>query len=140
MNQGAGYTVTVNSTREFFLKWLELIKPLHNLSDKEMGVAASFLQIRYEKQDKVVDDEVMGIFLKSREAISRILEENELKQNNFYVIQNKLRAIGFIDKFYVIANPYIPNIVNIEEPFYLQFKIHVTKESIQQSSEETQDN
>ena len=99
----------------FFAKFLSFLKPFHELSEKQIQLAAAFLAVRYELSKKITDDELLDAHVLSTEVKRVIKNKLGLTHANFQVTLGGLRKHGFIEgnRF----NPmYIPNLSDEPQP------------------------
>ena len=114
------------SLDNFFRYWLEFLKPFHNLTNKEMEVAAKILQYRYNLSKVVSDEEVLGTLLLSRENRKKIREDLNITAAHLQVILSTLKSVGFIKENSV--NPrFIPRLNN-EKQFNLLMSFDLSSE------------
>lgn len=94
---------------KFFKQWLVFLLPYHNLTDREMDVAAAFLQKRFELAKVISDNNILNSVLMNEDTKRAIRESCEIKLPHFQVIMSKLRkAKVVIDNR---LNPkFIPNV------------------------------
>jgi hypothetical protein len=57
---------------DFFRVWVEFLKPIHNLTNKEMDVLAAFLKKRYELGKVITDNDVLDNVLMSESTKRQI--------------------------------------------------------------------
>lgn len=64
MNNSKGFgnaniikVIPVPSAEDFFSKWLEVIKPIHHLTDREMNLLAEFLRRRHMIETSIPESE-----------------------------------------------------------------------------------
>lgn len=94
---------------KFFKCWLEFLKPLHKLTDREIDVLASFLKYRYKLSKVVSDQDVLNKLVMGEDTKRKIREECNLTHTYFQVIMTKLKKSKIIDNG--IINPrLIPKI------------------------------
>lgn len=92
----------------FFRYWLEFLSPFHNLTEREMEVAASFIKQRYLLSKVISDNDILEKVLMSEDTKSKIREECDISVAHFQVIMGKLRKNRIILENRI--NPkYIPN-------------------------------
>lgn len=93
----------------FFRFWFEFLKPFHNLTDREMQVAASLLKRRYELSKVIKDDNILDKVVMSEDTKKRVREECNISLPHFQVIMGKLRKnkVIFEGK---INSRFIPNL------------------------------
>lgn len=99
------------SLNEFFRYWLEFLKPFHNLTNKEMEVAAKLLQYRHKLSQKVTDERILGDLLLSRETRKSIRDEIGITTAHLQVILSTLKNVGFL-KDGMINQRFIPRLNN----------------------------
>lgn len=94
---------------KFFKQWLIFLLPYHNLTDREMDVAAAFLLKRYELTKVISDINILNSVLMSEETKRSIRDSCGIKHPHFQVIMGKLRKSSIIVDGTI--NPrFIPNI------------------------------
>lgn len=99
------------SVNDFYKYWMIFLKPFHNLTNKEMDVAAKILQYRQRLSKVIKDDTVLNDVLLSRENRKKIREELDITPAHLQVILSTLKGVGFLNDGKV--NPrFIPRINN----------------------------
>ena len=94
---------------KFFKQWLVFLLPYHNLTDREMDVAAAFLQKRFELAKVISDVNILNSVLMNEDTKRDIRESCEIKLPHFQVIMSKLRKSKVIVDNRL--NPkFIPNV------------------------------
>lgn len=93
----------------FFRLWVEFLKPLHHLTDREMDVITAFLKKRYELSKSITDNTILDKYLVSEEIKREIREDCNITLAHFQVVMGKLKKSGvFVDGN---INPkFIPNL------------------------------
>ena len=81
---------------KFFKHWLMFLLPYHNLTDREMDVAAGFLLKRHELTKVISDINILESVLMSEETKRDIRENCDIKLPHFQVIMSKLRKAKVI--------------------------------------------
>lgn len=81
---------------DFFRVWVEFLRPIHNLTNTEMGVLAALLKKRYELSKKYSDPEDVDEKLMGKTAKKEIMQECNLTPKYFRVILTKFRKNGVI--------------------------------------------
>lgn len=94
---------------DFFRVWVEFLKPIHNLTNKEMDVLAAFLKKRYELGKVITDTEVLDNVLMGEGTKKQIREECKITPKHFQVIMCKFRKKGVIKNNRIFLN-LIPTI------------------------------
>lgn len=103
---------------KFFRYWLEFLKPFHQLTDREIDVATSFIKHRYELSKVIKDNDILDRVTMSEDTKRRVREECNITLPHFQVIMGKLRKSKIIVDGKI--NPrFIPNIREGEEFFEL---------------------
>lgn len=109
----------------FFRYWVEFLKPLHNLTEREIDVVVAFLKKRYMLSKDISNPQILDKFLTSEETKREIREECNITLAHFQVVMGKLKKTGiFVDGK---LNPrFIPNVKEEKGNFQLlllfQFK------------------
>ena len=94
---------------KFFKQWLVFLLPYHNLTDREMDVAAAFLLKRFELAKVISDVNILNSVLMNEDTKREIRETCEIKHPHFQVIMSKLRKSKVIIDNRL--NPkFIPNV------------------------------
>ena len=115
--------VSASLDKRFFEFWLLFLRPLHNLTDKEITVAAAFLRERYELSQSITNSEVLDRVLFSSETKSKIRQVCGISSTHLQVILTKLKKNKVIvdNKFNPKLIPKIdnPNVYNLLLSFNL---------------------
>lgn len=110
--------IPVNKDQDFFRCWLEILKPFHHLTNRDMDVATSLIRKRYELSKVINDVQILDKILFSTDIQKEIRSECKLSVPQYYTILNKLRNSGVvIDN--KINTKFIPNIKEGEDKFKL---------------------
>lgn len=96
---------------DFFRVWVEFLKPIHNLTSKEMDVFAAFLKKRYELSKVITDSEVLDSVLMSETSKREIRETCKITLKHFQVIMCKFRKKGVVKNNRIHLN-LIPTITD----------------------------
>ena len=91
---------------KFFKYWFVFLKPLHNLTDREMDVAASFAKHRYELSKVITDDNLLDTVLMSEDTKRKVREDCNITLAHFQVIMGKLKKSKVI-----IGNKINPKLI-----------------------------
>lgn len=109
----------------FFRYWVEFLKPLHNLTEREIDVVVAFLHKRYELSKEISNEQILDKYLTSEDTKSEIRATCNITLAHFQVIMGKLKK----SKIFVDGklNPkFIPNVReekgNFQLLLYFQFK------------------
>ena len=94
---------------DFFQLWVEFLKPVHKLTNREMDVLAVFLKRRYELGKVITDADVLDRVLMSEETKLGIRKECDVSPKHFQVIMARFRKNGVV-KDNKIFLPLIPTI------------------------------
>lgn len=94
---------------DFFKVWVAFLKPVHDLTKKEMDVLAVCLKKRYEISKKVPDADMVDSILLSNETRKSICEDCHIKPKHLNVVLSKFRKNKVIrnEKFYLNLIPTI---------------------------------
>lgn len=84
-------TVPASLKGKFFRYWVEFLKPLHKLTDREMDVVASFLRHRHELSSAINDPVILDKVTFSEDTRKKVREECGLSQIHLQVIMTKLK-------------------------------------------------
>ena len=94
---------------DFFRVWVEFLKPIHNLTNKEMDVLAAFLKKRYELGKVITDPDVLDTVLMGENTKKQIREDCKITSKHFQVIMCKFRKKGVVMNNRIFLN-LIPTI------------------------------
>lgn len=75
----------------FFKWWFIFLKPLHNLTDREIDVIASFVKHRYRLSKVISDPKVLDSMTFSEETKKQVRKDCDITLAHFQVIMGKLR-------------------------------------------------
>ena len=121
---------TLNVTRkEFFVRWLEFLKPYHGLRQKEIELLSLFLYKRFELEKVIKDEKILNKILFGTESRSEI--RDELKYSSSQILNNmisSLRTKGVLQKDNSILKGLIPNIT--ENNFRLLFNFNIIDDEV----------
>lgn len=110
--------IPTSLSTSFFRYWFEFLRPFHNLTGREMQVAASLLKKRYELSKVIQDSNILDKVVMSEDSRAVIREECDLSSSHFQVIMGKLRKSKIIIDNKI--NPrFIPNITEENGSFRL---------------------
>ena len=92
-----------------FRYWVEFLRPLHELTKREMDVLAEFLKVRYELGKVIIDSDTLDRVLMSEETKRNIRKHCGISTKHFQVITSKFRKNGVIkdNKIYLKLIPTI---------------------------------
>ena len=77
--------------RNFFIIWLELMRPMHKLSDKEIEVLGFFLKKYFELSKNITDDKLLIGVLLSLETKKELKEALQMSTSHLHVVLSKLK-------------------------------------------------
>lgn len=89
---------------DFFRAWVEFLKPVHNLTNREMDVFAAFLKTRYELSKGIKDTDILNRFLMSEGTKRQIRLECGISPKHFQVIMSKFRKNGVLKDNKIFRN------------------------------------
>lgn len=115
-----------STTNNFFRYWVEFLRPLHHLTDREMDVATAFLKKRYELSKDILDPIKLDKYLMNEDTKAEIRNECNISPAHFQVIMGKLRKSGVI-KDGNIFPLFIPNIKEDNDTFQLLLYFQLKK-------------
>lgn len=115
-----------STTNNFFRYWVEFLRPLHHLTDREMDVATAFLKKRYELSKDILDPIKLDKYLMNEDTKAEIRNECNISPAHFQVIMGKLRKSGVI-KDGNIFPLFIPNIKEDSDTFQLLLYFQLKK-------------
>lgn len=111
MKGGVDNVICIPTSLEgkFFKYWLKFLLPFHNLTDREMDVAACFLKNRFNLSKVISDDKILEQVLMGEDTKKSIREECGITLAHFQVVMSKLRKASVIVDGHL--NPrFIPNL------------------------------
>lgn len=102
----------------FFRFWFEFLKPFHNLTEREMQIAAAILRRRYELSKVIQDDKILDKVVMGEDIKKEIVEECNISPSHYLVILGKLKKSKIIIDGRI--NPrFVPNISEEKGSFRL---------------------
>lgn len=81
---------------DFFKCWVEFLRPLHELTKREMDVLAEFLKVRYNLSKEIINTDRLDRVLMSEETKRDIRNTCGINAKHFQVIMSKFRKNGVI--------------------------------------------
>ena len=81
---------------DFFRYWVEFLRPLHELTKREMDVLAEFLKVRYNMSREIINTDRLDRVLMSEETKRDIRKTCGISAKHFQVIMSKFRKNGVI--------------------------------------------
>ena len=102
--------VKINTTlQDLFKYWLLFLRPLNNLTDGEIEIAASLLRYRRMLSKSITDDNLLDEVLFSLETKKKLIKEHNISYKHFLVVFTSLKKKKIIIDNRI--NPkFIPNI------------------------------
>lgn len=83
--------LNVSPEGDFFRVWTEFLKPVHELTKREMDVLAAFLKKRWELSKAIIDTSVLDAVLMSGQTKRQIRIDLGITPKHFQVIIGKFR-------------------------------------------------
>lgn len=103
---------------DFFRHWFEFLKPFHQLTGREIDVAATLIQQRHKLSKVITDDSILDKVVLSDDTRKLVREICSLSLPHFQVIMSKLKKSKIIVNGRI--NPkFIPNITEENGNFQL---------------------
>lgn len=110
--------VPTSLSGKFFRHWLDFLEPFHNLTTRELDIAAAFLKQEYELSKVVQDPNILNKVVMSEDTKKKIREDCGITLPHFQVVMGKLRKSKFIVDGKI--NPrFIPNVTEENGQFKL---------------------
>ena len=103
-------TIDAGPDTGFFKWWCICMRPVVNLTNKEIDVVASFLKQRWELSKVISDPAVLDSQLMSNDTKEKVIKECNITRQHFYVLMSSLRKHKIITDS-GIEPRLIPNIV-----------------------------
>lgn len=94
---------------DFFRAWVDFLRPIHNLTNREMDVLAAFLKERYNLSKVVIDPDMLDNMLMYEATKRKIRLECGISTKYFQVVMSKFRRNGIIVNNKIFLN-LIPSI------------------------------
>lgn len=110
----------------FFRHWFEFLKPLHQLTGREIDVAAALVQHRHELSKAISDEALLDKVVLSNDTRKLIMEECNLPPHYFRVVMSKLKKNKVIVDGRI--NPkFIPRVLEEKGNFQLLLLFDINK-------------
>lgn len=107
---------------EFFRWWCIFLRPLINLTNREIDVIACFLKQRFELSKSISNPAILDTVVMSNDTKRKVIDECQITQEHFYVVMSNLKKNKVIIND--VINPrLIPNIKVDEKTGYFQLLI-----------------
>lgn len=110
--------IPTSLSTNFFRFWFEFLRPFHNLTDREMQVAAALLKKRYELSKVIQDENILDKVVMSEDTKRGVRESCNISLPHFQVIMGKLRKNKVIVDGRINAK-FIPNLSTEQGSFRL---------------------
>jgi len=98
------------SLNDFFKNWLIFLRPYHELTDRQIDLAASFLKKRYELSKDITNESLLDEVLMSESKKKEIIADCDISTTHFQVMMSALRKHNFIKEDNKINPKYIPSL------------------------------
>lgn len=110
--------------KNFFFRYIEFLKPFHNLTNQEQKVLALFLYYHYKLSKEITNNKVLWKEVFDYDTKRLILDELQIEDSGLQNILTSLRKKKvIIDK--QISKNYIPDITNNPKAFVLTFNFNL---------------
>lgn len=111
-------SIPTSPNTNFFKYWLDFLKPLHNLTNREVDILAHFLKLRYELSKGIKDEVLLDKVLFNTDNKKLVKEELNISSSFFQVVLSKFKKLGII-KDDRVNKRYIPNFEQDSKEFKL---------------------
>lgn len=108
----------------FFKYWIEFLKPIHGLTDRQTEVAVCLLKKRYELSKYITDDILLDKVLLSEDVRKEIRDECNITLQHYQVVLSSLRKSNIIIDNR-INKRFIPNIKTSSDRFTLMLNFEL---------------
>lgn len=124
--------IPCQSLQGFFEQWLNLLKPVHKLSNKEIQLLATIVRFRYELSLKITDKELLDEVLMSTDTKQKIREDCGISKQSYQVSMFKLKKAKALisddkdedgPKFYRVNPKLIPKFNGKDFKLLLYFNL-----------------
>ena len=110
-------TIPISKDYDFFHWWCVFLRPVINLTNREIDVIASFLKQRWELSKSISDQGILDEMVMSDATKRKVMDECNISLQHFYVVMSNLRKSKIIDKGKI--NPrLIPNIRQDNDDYF----------------------
>lgn len=111
---------------DFFRYWFEFLKPLHNLTQREIDVASALVKHRYKLSKAITDEAILDKMSLSTDVRKQIMQECNLPPRYFNVVMSNLKKNKVIQDGRI--NPkFIPRIIEDKGNFQLLLLFNLNK-------------
>lgn len=109
----------------FFKVWLELMRPMHKLTNKEIDVLGFFLSKYFELRGSISDEELLVKVLLSLETKREIKDGLNMSTSHLHVVLSKLKKLNILtDKG--INKKFIPSLKHGGTSYGLMFLFEIS--------------
>lgn len=115
------------SVKGLFIKWVELTRPFHKLTNQQQKVLALFLFHHYSLKKEITNDKILFKILFDYEVKQKIKDELSIKDSVFQNIMYFFRKKGIIIDGR-ISNNYIPVLNKDATNFKLIFNFNIVND------------
>jgi hypothetical protein len=105
---------------DFFRVWVDFLKPVHDLTNREMDVLALFLKERYRLQKTITDEATLDSVLMSNEVKKRVREQCGIKFRHLNTILSTFRKRGVLKDEKININ-FIPTFTKTGAGLFICF-------------------
>ena len=88
--------IPIPPTGKFFKAWLEVLRPLHHLTDREMDLLAEFLKRRHQLSRTILDKDMIDTVLMTNKSKKAIREACNISDVYYQKMMVTFRARGII--------------------------------------------
>lgn len=92
-----GITIVPTPESNFMRVWLEVLRPLHRLTQREMDYAAVLLNKRNEISKKVRDPRMVDVLLFNKDTKEEVAKEAGVSKEYAKTVLKKLRTVGIVE-------------------------------------------
>ena len=85
-----------NLNNTFFKFWLQFIRPIHKMTNKEIDIISSFLYHRFELGKKIKDDDILDKVTMSDDIRKSVIEEYNMNPTYLNTVMANLKKKGVI--------------------------------------------
>jgi hypothetical protein len=113
------------SIDEFFLYWCKFLRPLHNLTDREIQVVAEILKKRFHLAKSIDDQELIDQLLFSPETKAEIRDIVGMSVTHYNCVIKRLREVKILLEHNQINRRFIPKISEKDTNFNLNLYFEI---------------
>lgn len=113
--------------KDLFLKWLEITRIFHKLTNQEIKVLALLLYYYYKYKKEITNDKILWKIVFDYDTKHLIKEELNIKDQGIQNILTSLRKKKVIVNN-KISNAYIPNLEENNNNFKIIFNFNIVYE------------